>query len=308
MQNTFTHELDYRQERDFGQKISAVFSFVQAQGRPLSRVLLYLVLPAALLSGMLMGIGQMGLFSTLDQTVASRVARSGGPFGMLGTGFSFLAGMGGLLLTYLLLTATLYEYIRLRMTLPAEEEVTPALVWAQVRSSVWWLLLSGVVLGVLAALGFLFLFFPGVYLVVALSPFFAVMIMERNGFSKNFSRCFELVSGYWWATFGLLFVMQLIQGFAGFIFQIPTYLLMGLKMAHIPVPGEGILIVAAQTFGAIGQSLLYSLTLLAILFQYFNLVEIKEGVGMRHLVDSIGQQPTAPVSSTAYRPDEEGEY
>jgi len=304
MQNTFTHELDYRQERDFGQKISAVFSFVQAQGRPLSRVLLYLVLPVALLSGLLMGVAQMGIFSTLGQTVT----RPGGPFGLAGTGFSFLTGIGGLLLTYLLLTATLYEYVRLRMALPAEEEVTPALVWAQVRSSVWWLLLSSVVLMVLAALGFVFLFFPGVYLVVALSPFFAVMIMERNGFSKNFSRCFELVSGYWWATFGLLFVMQLIQGFVGFIFQIPTYLLMGLKLAHIPVPGEDLLVVATQTLGAIGQSLMYALTMLAVLFQYFNLVEIKDGVGMRHLVNSIGEQPTTAVSSTAYRPDEEGEY
>ncbi|MBO3272462.1 hypothetical protein [Hymenobacter defluvii] len=305
MRNTFTHELDYRQERDFGQKINATFAFLQAQGRPLGRVLLYIVLPVALLSGIGMGIGQAGIFSMLGQGSRSMTA---GPFGSVSNGLAFAIGVAGALLTYLLLTATLYEYVRLRMALPAEEEVTPALVWPHVRTSAWWILLSGIVLAVLTSVGFVFLFFPGVYLAVALSPFFAVMIMERNGFSKNFSRCFELVSGYWWATFGLLFVMWIIQSFVGLVFQIPTYLLMGLKIASIPIPGEGILTIATRTFATIGQVLLYAPTMLALLFQYFNLIEIKDGVGMRHLVDSIGQQPTTPVSSAAYRPDEEGEY
>ncbi|UOR05747.1 hypothetical protein MUN82_01285 [Hymenobacter aerilatus] len=305
MRHTFTHELDYRQERDFGQKINATFAFIQAQGRPLTRVLLYLVLPVALLSGIGMGIGQAGVFSLLGQ---GRRGLASGAFGSVSSGLAFMTGVGGALLTYLLLTATLYEYVRLRMTLPADEEVTPALVWSQVRSSVWWILLSGIILTVLTGLGFVFLFFPGVYLAVALSLFFAVMIMERNGFSKNFSRCFELVSGHWWSTFGLLFIMWIIQSFAGFIFQIPTYLLMGLKMAHIPIPGEEMLAIATQVFATIGQVLLYTPTMLAILFQYFNLVERKDGVGMRHLVDSIGQQPATTVSSAAYRPDEEGEY
>ena len=56
MRTTFTDEFDFRQERDFGQKISATFEFLGGHLRPLGRVLLYLVVPVALLRSILAGL------------------------------------------------------------------------------------------------------------------------------------------------------------------------------------------------------------------------------------------------------------
>ena len=302
MRNTFTSELDFRQERDFGQKISATFEFIGAQWRPLGRVLLYLVLPAALVSSIVVGVGQIDFFSQLGSGGLGTLSALSARFGR-----SNLLGLLSLFLTYLLLTASLYEYVRLRMTLPPAEEVTPALVWPPVRSALPWLALASLVGIVMVMVGFLFLFFPGMYLAVALAPLFAVMIMERQGFSRALSRSFSLVSGHWWATFGLLIIMTMLQGFLGIIFQIPIYIIAGLKLLHWPLPLENVLLVVAQAIGTLGRILLYIPTMLAVLFQYFNLVEQKDGLGLHALVDSIGQAP-ATVRNQSYRADEEGEY
>jgi hypothetical protein len=56
--------------------------------------------------------------------------------------------------------------------------------------------------------------------------------------------------------------------------------------------------------------MLYPLLFLALAFQYFNLVERKEGEGLRTLVNRIGQPAVAtqPYAADRYRADEEGEY
>lgn len=302
MRNTFTHELDFRQERDFGQKISATFEFIGSQWRPLGKTLLYLVLPVALISSILLGVGQATIFNRFGSG-----ATGFSSFSVFRTGFSTLLGFGGLFITYLLLTTTLYEYVRLRMALPTKEEVTPALVWPQVRSALPWLLVGGLVSGMLVGLAFMFLVIPGVYLLVAWSPLFAVMIIERSGFSQALSRSMALVSGHWWATLGLLFIMWLIQSFLSLIFQVPLYAIMVVKVMHWPLPFEDALMVIAQAIGSLGQAVLYIPTVLAVLFQYFNLVEIKDGLGLHALVNSIGQEPAA-AHNHSYQPDEEGEY
>ena len=302
MKNTFTSELDFRQERDFGQKISATFELLGAQWRPLGRVLLYLVLPVALVSSLAVGVGQINALNQLGSGNLGAFSSLSARFGL-----SNLLGLIGILITYTLLTASLYEYVRLRMTLPPHEEVTPALVWPPVRSALPWLVLALVAEIVMVVAGFFLLFFPGMYLFVALTPLFAVLIMERQGFGKALSRSLSLVGGHWWATFGLLIVMTMLQGFLGIIFQIPVYIIAGFKLMHWPLPlGDGLL-VAAQAIGTLGQVLLYTPMMLAILFQYFNLVEKKDGLGLHTLVDSIGQAP-ATVRNQTYRAEEEGEY
>ena len=54
--------------------------------------------------------------------------------------------------------------------------------------------------------------------------------------------------------------------------------------------------------------LLYPPLLLILAFQYFNLVERHDGVGLRRLVDSLGQTAPPQVHNATYQPDDEGEY
>ena len=51
----------------------------------------------------------------------------------------------------------------------------------------------------------------------------------------------------------------------------------------------------------------YPFIMIALSFQYFNLVERRDGEGTRLLVDSIGA-PVVVAAPQGLRPDDEGEY
>lgn len=67
----------------------------------------------------------------------------------------------------------------------------------------WWL-----VVGLLVFVGSIFLLVPGIYLgVVLLSSVTMVVIVERRGID----RCFSLIKGRFWATFGRMLLLALIS-------------------------------------------------------------------------------------------------
>jgi hypothetical protein len=164
--------------------------------------------------------------------------------------------------------------------------------------------------GVGIALGFLsvLLIVPIlVYLGTIVIFYFSVLWLEDLGIFASMRRSFQLIWGKWWSTFGLLFVASLIQGMVSIVFALPQYAVMMGKMLQLPGLSSDLLGVVAQTFYAVGILFTYCIPLLALAFQYFNLVERHEGYGLRLLVDGLGQSaPTA--RSHHYQPDEEGEY
>ncbi|MBD2714836.1 hypothetical protein KBK19_07300 [Microvirga sp. STR05] len=310
MQAKFTRESDFRLERDFGAKIGATFEFLGAHWRPLGKCLLYFVLPLTLVMGVAVGISQSQMWGQLDQ--ASATASPADRFSQLsqfnGFGTSYWLGMLAMLLSYVVLGATVYSYVRVRMALEPTQEVTPQLVWQEIRRHSPRMLLSTVLVIIISLIGFVLLFIPGIYLGVALSLVWAIQVFEDQGSDSSIRRSLNLMSGKWWSTFGLTFVMSLIIGLLGAILQVPQYVAIIGKVMHWSWLGSDALMLAANIVASVARMLLYTPLLLAIMFQYFNLVERKEGVGLRTLVDSLGTGPAPVAHNHAFRPDEEGEY
>jgi hypothetical protein len=183
-----------------------------------------------------------------------------------------------------------------------------------------WLLLSAVMLvgmsvvsGLLALLGpgfVLLAFFPLLWAVVCLTLYFPILWMEDGGAWAALRRSFYLIQGKWWSSLGLYLVMSFITGVVNYVFIIPFYVLLAVRIV-IPLPGlaqSNILTVLALSIYALGWIFTAVLPLLAMVFQYFNLVERKDGVGLRQMVALLGQTAAPQVSSATYQPDEEGEY
>jgi len=337
MKNTYTTPADFWQERDFGAKISATFEFIGAHWRGLGKCLAYFVLPVALLAG----IG-LGLFTNL----AARAATSHQKFSMQdssplhflsSSGFGAVGlGVAGLMLSFFLLTSTLYAYMRARMQRPATEPITPAVVWAELRNRlprlaqaiglilVASLLLSGgvsfiflgavgtgkggsgtaiLLAGILLPIAYIFL----IYASIALSLFLPVLWFEDVPVLAAVGRCFRLIKGRWWATWGLLVVAFLIQSLVSMVFSLPTYAIAAGRFLGLPGLSEGVLPLVGQSISLVGLVFTYSISLLALAFQYFNLVEQKDGYGTSLLVSQLGQ-PATTAQSGYYQPDEEGEY
>ncbi|OGX88460.1 hypothetical protein BEN47_08970 [Hymenobacter lapidarius] len=324
----FTQEADFRRERDFGAKVGATFEFVVAQFRPLFKCIAYFVLPGALLGGIGLGLA-MGNFMSGWATAAKP---NGGPEFVQNAGFNTFTGTSfvgmalagiGFLTAFLLLSSVVYGFVRVRMRTPAQETVQPAQVWAFVWKRLGsvlgaWLLLgivlvigTGVLGGALglAGPGFVgLLFFPLIWVVVCLTLYFPVLMMEDNGVAAAFRRSFYLMKGKWWSSLGLYMVMSLIMGIVNYVFIIPLYALMiGRTLLGASLNSE-ILNIGAMTIYGMGWIFTATLPLVAMLFQYFNLVERKEGVGLRLMVDSLGLGAAPQVRNAAYQPDEEGEY
>ena len=331
MQLKFTKAADFRQERDFGAKIGATFEFLAAHWRPLGKCILYFVLPVALLLGIGLGLAVNSMFNTIATARTNpTVFRQATGLDMFGTSYFVgvaLAIVGGLL-SFSMLLSTVYAYVRLLLIEESPTPPAPTQVWGQIKARLGQMLLAFALLGGLymvlvvvlvgfvAAVGngtgvfllFLVLLPLLVYVGVALSLYFPALWMEDAGVFAALRRCFYLVRSHWWASCGLLLVAGLIQSMMTFVFILPQYAVMIGKILKIPGLDSDALGLAAQCFYAVGIMFVYCVPLLAMLFQYFNLIERKEGIGLRSLVDSLGSGPAPVAYNHAYRPDDEGEY
>ena len=297
----------FPQRRDFGEKINATFAFLTEQIKGLGLALLYIVGPVALIGGAITGYAQAGLLSS---------ARSGNtPEGILAMYSSFFTGgfLVGLLFQvvgYLLTSLVTYCYIRLYIQQP-DRKIEVSAVWAEVQQFVG----SGVMLGIASSfiIGFAFilLVLPGMYVAVALSLATSILVFEQADVGRAISRSFTLISDNWWATFGLIFVMGIVAGIIGAVFTLPASLVTGL-MGASALKGLSILSIILTAISSLGTSLLQSLSATAAAFQYFNLVEEKEGSGLLTAIDTIGQTPSRSdenlPGSVRRATEEEGDY
>lgn len=307
MQLKFTKEEDFRQERDFGAKIGATFEFIGAHWRPLGKCLTYFVIPAALLMGLAMGVSQNQLLGSAQTDAVGSAERMQNFSNQFSNPYYWL-GILSSVISSILLGATVYGYVLVRMALPPEQEVTPRLVGEQISRFALRMFLSALAMGILIALGCLLLVIPGMYLAIGLSFVWAIQVLENITVSQAISRSIYLIKGYWWSTFGLLFIMSIILGLVAAIFQVPYMLSVVAKMLHWSFVSSDVLMVASSMLASVGQMLLYSMLYVALLFQYFNLVEKKEGLGMRNLVASLGSGRAPVAYNSTFRPDDEGEY
>ncbi|GGE94414.1 hypothetical protein [Hymenobacter cavernae] len=337
---SFTQPADFLKERDFGQKLEATFDFIRAHFKPLGKCLLYIVLPIALLNGIMVGLLQARLGSYFRAaTIASRTGGTMNYFSFSEQVPQSLLFVVTGLITFALGILTVYGYMVLRLHQEdPTAEISVAEVWAFVRRRLLGTILAFIGLAIcfmllfipffgmvfLGGLGagssggvaFLFLLIPVcycafLYMGVTLSLFFIIWVREELGFFATLRRCFYLIWGKWWSTFGLLVVMSMIVSLIMLVLVMPvSFLNVWSLVKPDDTPVSPILTVAANSFSTIAIMLLYTLIFIALAFQYFNLVERKDGEGLRSLVDRLGQPAAAaPLHpDDHYRPEEEGDY
>lgn len=290
-----TQKINLYEKRDFGEKINATFAFLRQNFVPLGKSLLFIAGPLLLIVGIISGllpvfaVDEMGVFSIIG---------GGAINGLL----SLFAGT--------LVIAVVHVYLDRYLRQPEVRSIEVAEVWEGVKDVFGKMLLAVVVVGIVVALGFIFLFIPGLILLAALSLIFVVMLRENLSMGDAFSRCFKLVSGNYLSTLLLIFVMVILQTMLGVIIGIPAMLIIGFD-AFFTASGEAILedqslfqqliYVIAQIINTVGNQFLSAITLIAIAFQYGNLVEKKEAAGLMQEIETLGDSSrTQPDSDETY--------
>jgi hypothetical protein len=256
---------------------------------------------------------------------------------------AYLSIILGSLVLITTLVLTVYGYVTLRMDTPPDQEVSVSDVWRLVRQRFLGTVLAliglgvgmmvvsmaatmvggvlsallisggggnGVMMGFVGVIMVFLIFGATTYISITLSLFLIIWVRERLGFFATIGRSFRLIWGKWWSTFGLLIVMLIIC----MVILIAVMLLTSLISSpfalatNSPMSGAArVGFVVANLLSSLSSLIIYPLLLMALAFQYFNLVERKEGESLHLLVDAIGQ-PTPDVAPQALRPDDEGEY
>ena len=273
-------KIEFQRYRDFGQIINATFEFLRENFKQLAKAVIYLVGPFVLLTGIFGGLYQKDLFS-FTSTVKS-LSEFGIAFGL----YIFFA-----ILTSLVLVSTVYSYILLYLKRQDDIPIEVDDVWLMVKSKTIKILLFSIGYGLVTVFATVLLIIPGIYVSVALMIIYIVGLNEDKGFFDSMSRSFYLVKNKWWFTFGLLIVLSLIQGFLGFLFQVPQYIAM-FVIAFNSVDGNGTdsiteIILIVTTIISTLNFIFYAISLVGIAFHYFSLVEQKEAKGLLDKIEAI---------------------
>ena len=316
--------IEFHQARDFSKKMNATFEFLKQNFKSFFKSLLYLAGPPMLLGSILAGNLYSGYFGAIgdmsrnqDPDVIADYIGSPVLWAEIGLAvlLMFVAGV--------MIVSVVYNYM-LEYDASKTNRIDVNTIWERVRKTFptylgtiflyWFLLVVAYFLVVLvivgaAALSPFLAFFAAVaviigfmYVVVSMSLLFVIQAFERKNFFEAASRCFFLIKDKWWSTFGLLFILSMVQSTISSIFLIPWYINFFVTMMHSIEGGpmedpsffQELINNIFMTLYFLVSFLLYSLPLVALAFQYFNLVELKEAKGLLSRIDTIGK----PAEST----------
>lgn len=271
--------------RNFSEKLNATIEFIRQNFIPLGKAIIYIVGPLAILTGLLLSQYFSFLFENMKSENFENIQN---PFGAV-----FNSSYFGFILMSMVAAALnisiVLNYMRLyQHNYPNEITVTDVLnlSWRDILPLIGLFVIGGI----LAVFGLFIFIIPGIYLIIVLSLSSSTLIFERKGIAEAINRSFKLIKGKWWSTFGLIVVTYFIMQAVAMIFIIPFYVFYFLGIftmveeSGITTEVSSIWFQAGMTlsimFMLLGSFITQCIPVIAINFQYFNLVERHESVGL----------------------------
>ncbi|PKK34747.1 hypothetical protein BWI96_20780 [Siphonobacter sp. SORGH_AS_0500] len=275
-----------REERDFSEIINVTFQFTFQNLRTLGPVLLYFAAPFSLISGIATGLFQSQLFS-----LASDRYGMASSFSTAGWGIEYLLSMLFNLLAHIVMSLVVSTY--LVQYLNTDGPIEPADIWRVVSRKLLPALGMYILYGLSLLLGAILCFLPVVYPYTVFSMGTISMVQEDLSPIGSLQRSQELAQLSWsdgLSTFGIRILVTIAASFLGAILSVPMYLIMFLQ--GLKVLGENLqwIMMLTSIISVGGAAILGGLVDVALGFQYFSLVEKKEGIGLMEEISQIGIQ------------------
>jgi hypothetical protein len=312
------------QERDFGDKINASFTFVSQNFKTIFLSVLYFAGPLSMIGGIANGIVQSNNLAFVSAgSTKPRGTNPGEIFAnSFGDSFTHLLTLNYLIAVIFLILASVTVAITVFAIMMEYKENPESLtierVWERMKTiflpvlgsygvtilifimiviafvGIIGALISGVggifggfLSGMIGIVGFIIVFY--FFVIYSLSP--AIVAYEGIGAWEALGRAKFLIKDKWWSTFGLIMIIGIINSFVAMIFGAPAMIVTFMKVLKV---GGGISgnvpLIVTTVISTVGQVLVSSLTYIAISFQYFNLVEKREGNALKMLIEGIGQK------------------
>lgn len=149
-------------------------------------------------------------------------------------------------------------------------------------------LFKGINAFVLGLVALVVILIPVCYFMTVFSMFFPIVISENAGFGYAFSKCFKLVKGRWWNTFGVILVTVIIVYAVFLLITIPFSMLSGSIITFIPYNVSAITVIAYTVLISVFQ-VMQILPLTASAVTYFSYAEEKENIGLLERIAALGE-------------------
>lgn len=313
-----------QQERDFGDKINASFTFVSQNFKTLFLSVLYFAGPLSLIGGIANGIVQSNNLNFASSGAAKPRGTSTSEIfaNSFGDGFTHLLTLNYLIAIIFLILAsitvatTVFSLMMEYQENP--ESLTIERVWVRIQTVFMPILgsyaililifmaiivafaavigamitgvggvLGGFSVGIIGIIGFIVVIY--FFVTFSISP--AIVAYEGVGAWEALGKAKFLIKDKWWSTFGLIMIIGIINSFIAMIFGAPAMIVTFMKVLKVGGGISGnIPLIVTTVVSTVGQVIVSSLTYVAISFQYFNLVEKREGNGLKLLIEGIGQK------------------
>jgi hypothetical protein len=287
--------INFKKERDLGSIISDTFKFIRHEYKSIFR--LYIRHVGWLL---LLVVAMSTYYQYKSLNITGDFINSGNPQDFL---LEMVSETG---LAILLLSLTSIAYSALSITtinsiiksyVNNDGEIKDEDVRQFIGQYFGNTLLSLIMVGILIFIGFLLCVLPGIYLIVPLSVIFPIIVFQEKSFSDAFTESFKLIKQNWWITFATLIVITLLIWLISSLFQLPIVIMSAIEtFTSIEETGtpttsnlaRNWLYMTFYVLASLAQYILGIVTLISMVFIYFNLNEYHNKTGTLEDIDRIG--------------------
>jgi len=308
MNNT---KLDLCRYRDFGGLFSVTIDFIKQNFKQYLKTILIYVFPFMLLAGFAMGF----IFQSVDLFNLENLQTNPGEMpeiNWISLGTAITGSTIFYAVALIIMCAISFRYVQLYIERDEINQLSPKEIWNESKGNLGWL--TGysllfilffvlVYMGIIALIVFIIQVVSGWLLIIIIPVLFCLFIyvtislmhliplkMEEPQLSifEVFSKCFELIKGNWWKSFGFIFIFNMLLGIVSYVFLIPMYVaLFGMSLFQ---NNSIALFISGLTTGvSYGLAMLVSSFIyIAIAISFYSLYEKLTGSSLKDQIDSIG--------------------
>lgn len=290
--------VQFFEERTFGDIIGAPFQFIIQEFKPFAGSLLKFAGPFVALAFLAVSLLANDIYSSV--VMNGSVSDSTAVYGVI-LAIALILGM-------LAVTVTTHSYITLYVD-KGKGNFTKDDVGDLLKKNVWKVFGAGILVYIMVFIGMLLIYIPGIYLVIALSFVFLIIIYENADAGKSISRSFEVIKGRWWQTFGLILVFGMIIGATSYVFIIPIYaVIIAAAISGTQIGTGSVILLTLFVFLYFTAYLFFmSMQQIMIAFQYFSISAGKNGVRLKDRIAAINEDDFEENSeNTVTEKDETG--
>lgn len=307
--------IEFYEARDFSKRMTVTFEFIRQNFKGLGKSLVLIAGPTVLLGGILFG-------DFFSGTMQSAIGAGENPeqFQNLFTSGIFFAKIGlgaiSILISYILLISVVNNYFLIYKA-KKSSAIKVQEVWDAVRATFFKYLVSTLLISVLLVIVYVIMIIPGVLLAtissglnflfiliavvgiifisIRISLVFIVQGFEDKNAFESLSRSFYLTKGKFWSTFATIMLLSIMGSIISYIFTVPfsiVFYVLALNNSGGDISWMPTLVGLMYGVMIVVSSLAQLLPLIGGMFQYFNLVELKESKGLMADLETIGATVT----------------